>query len=405
MAKKKVAAATPESSEASEASEAEVSEAEALPRETVVTGGGAVQDRLTALLKSASMKALAKKHPTAPVATTTAASLRVPRFRTGIIGLDLAFRGGLPAGIVHHWFGNKASGKTTALLLVIAAMQHTCAACYRALALPGQTPCCDRPRPPVCAFVNVESPIDGEWAKDLGVDFASLLYSHCATAEQGIDSMDALLSSEEVDFLAFDSIGAMIPTSELNKTAEEVDVGTVPRMVHRFTRKMTSGLNTQGQKYNRRPTVVLLNQTRMKVGVMFGNPETTSGGMGPGFHAGAELRFSPAKVQRDDKTNQNLYVEISPTVNKSKYTNTTGTAFSFRVAQNDGESHRKGQILDAGPLVDLGVQAGIIAGAGPSWTCLGEPFRGKSLIEDKIAHDPGLRARVYDSILQVMLAA
>lgn len=375
------------------------------PKEAVESREGPVQDRLTALLKSASMKALAKKHPTAPVATTTAASLVVPRFRTNIIGLDLAFRGGLPAGIVHHWFGNKASGKTTALLLVIAAMQRTCAACYRALAAPGQKPCCGKPRVPVCSFVNVESPIDGEWAKDLGVDFGSLLYSHCATAEQGIDSMDALLASEEVDFLGFDSIGAMIPTSELNKTAEEVDVGTVPRMVHRFTRKMTSGLNAQGQKYGRRPTVVLLNQTRMKVGVMFGNPETTSGGMGPGFHAGAELRFSPSKVHRDEKTNQNLYVEITAAVNKSKYTNTTGASVSFRVAQNPGEAHAKGQILDAGVLVDLGVQAGIITGAGPSWTCLGEPFRGKSLIEDKIAHEPELRAKVYDSILQVMLAA
>lgn len=363
------------------------------------------QERLMALWKNPAVKALQKKHPTAPVETTTAARLTVPRIPTGIIGFDLAFRGGLPGGIIHHWFGNKASGKTTTLLLVIAAMQSLCASCYHPLATVGEKPCCAKPRVPVCAFVNLESPIDGAWAEDLGVDFGSLLYSHCATAEQGIDTMDALLASEEIDFLGFDSIGALIPQSELNKTAEEVDVGTVPRMVHRFTRKMTSGLNAQGQKYGRRPTVVLLNQTRMKVGVMFGNPETTSGGMGPGFHAGVELRFSPSKVHRDEKTDQNLYVDLTASVNKSKYTATSGAQVGFRVAQCAGERHRKGQVLDAGVLVDLGVQAGLITGAGPSWTCLGESYRGKSIIEDKILTDPSLRQRVYQSILDVMLAA
>lgn len=394
--------------------EAEAKYAPAAPKEKkgkyvapVEPAGGVVetpQERLARFLKSPQNKGFERDHPAAAITPAGNMVSVYPRIVTGLITFDLMFGGGLPTGVQHHWFGDKASGKTTLALHTLACAQRLCSVCYRALATPGG--CCDKPRALIAGYIDVEGSIDWTWAEQLGVVKADLLYTRPWTSEMTADAYEAQLSSGEVDILVVDSLAAMVPQGELDKSAAEFEVGTHARHVHRMVRKTYSLLNQSAMKTGRRPTPIFLNQNRMKVGVMFGNPETQSGGSGPGYGAGVEIRFSPAKHQKDsaDPSGRPLYVTINPKIVKSKVSPSKGAEAEFSFMQKDTPNAKVGAVFDAPQLIDLGAKAGLVEGNAPAVSALGRTFRGKSVMELELVKDPAFAAELRAAILKVMAA-
>lgn len=370
------------------------------------------QERLARMMKDGSAIAkLREKYDTVVQPASQVVSI-VPRIITGAFPFDLAMGGGVPGGVIHHWFGPKYAGKTVTACLTAAAVQRLCTNCYQSFS----ETCCPAPRQGLAAFIDVEGALDLAWAKRLGVDTETLAYSKPGSGEEAADTMDIYLTGGEVDIVVLDSIAALAPRAEQNKAADEAVVGEQARIVHRMMRKSVSALNAAGNMNGgkgRRPTIIFLNQVRYKVGVMFGNPETTAGGTGPAYTASTEVRFRSPKHQKvtaDTKTPEGssalidspVFVEVNFTIEKNKTFAAKGIEGDFRVMQRDTLDKRLGEVYDEHHLVARAIDAGLIEGAGNSWTCLGKQFRGKGVIEQELVKDKKLKSDLRDAVIKVL---
>jgi len=192
-----------------------------------------------------------------------AASFDVETVSTGSLGLDIALGvGGLPRGRVVEVFGPEASGKTTLTLQVIAEVQRT-----------GGT----------AAFVDAEHALDSSYAEKLGVNISDLLVSQPDTGEQALEITDMLVRSNAVDIVVVDSVAALTPKAEIEGEMGEMQVGLQARLMSQALRKLTGNIKRSNT------IVIFINQIRMKIGVMFGNPETTTGGNALKFYASVRL--------------------------------------------------------------------------------------------------------------------
>ena len=294
---------------------------------------------------------------------TTGENLDVQAISTGSLGLDVALGiGGLPKGRIVEIYGPESSGKTTLALHVVAESQKS-----------GGT----------CAFVDAEHALDPVYAKKLGVNIDELLISQPDAGEQALEIADTLVRSGAISVLVVDSVAALVPRAELEGDMGDSHMGLQARLMSQALRKLTSSISKSNC------LVIFINQIRQKIGIMFGNPETTSGGNALKFYASVRLdiRRIGAIKDKDDIIGNQTRVKVV----KNK------VAPPFRTVEFDimyGEGISKN-----GEIIDLGVSAEIIEKSG-SWFSYNEQRIGQGRENAKnFLHDnPEVAIEIEDKI-------
>jgi len=271
--------------------------------------------------------------------------LAVSRIKTGVLAVDLVTGGGIPRGRLTRLFGRESSFKTMLALMVIARAQEE-----------------ERERQSghKCVFIDTENTFDPEVAKNLGIDLGELLLTQPDTLEQAGDVIALLLNSGKVDLLVWDSIAASTPQAEYEASLEDWQQGLGARLVNKLIRKITAASIKPGID-GFKPTVVVINQIREKIGVMYGNPETTPYGKQQLFQNSLDLRMSVKKVEVIDKTKnpKPLYAEVGVTVNKSKVCIPKRSAV-FRFWLRDYEGHCFGDTEEEKLMFSMANSMGLI---------------------------------------------
>jgi len=267
----------------------------------------------------------------------------VPGISTGALSLDLALGGrGMPRGRICELFGPEGSGKTTAALHVIANAQREGG---------------------VAAFIDAEHALDPTWARRLGVKLEDLLISQPDTGEQALEICEMLVRSNAVDVVAVDSVAALIPKAEIEGEMGDTHVGLQARLMSQAMRKLTGAINKS------QTCVIFINQIRMKIGVMFGNPETTPGGRALKFYS--SVRIDIRRVSTIKQGDRAVGNHVRARVVKNK------TAPPFRTAEFDIMFDRG---IDAvGDLLNLAVTNDIVNKQG-AWLSYGDVRLGQGYV-------------------------
>lgn len=282
---------------------------------------------------------------------------------TGSLGLDIALGvGGLPRGRVIEIFGPEASGKTTLALHAIAEAQKSGGS---------------------AAFIDAEHALDVSYARKLGVQTDDLLLSQPDTGEQALEITEALVRSGAIDVIVVDSVAALVPRAELEGEMGDAHMGLQARLMSQALRKLTAAISKS------HTTVIFINQIRMKIGVMFGNPETTTGGNALKFYASVRLdiRRIESLKEGQDVTGNRVRVKVV----KNKVAPPFKQA-EFDLLFNEG-------ISKSGEIVDLGCEKGIIEKSGAWYAYTGERIgQGRDHAKVWLRDNPGVASEIEAKI-------
>ena len=282
---------------------------------------------------------------------------------TGALALDLALGiGGVPRGRIVEIFGPESSGKTTLCLHIVASAQRAGG---------------------VAAFIDAEHALDPSWAKRLGVKLDDLLVSQPDTGEQALEICELLVRSNAVDVIVVDSVAALIPRAEIEGEMGDSHVGLQARLMSQALRKLTGALSQS------KTTAVFINQLREKVGVMFGSPETTSGGRALKFYASIRLDVRRIETLKDGQEAVGNRVRVKVVKNK--------VSPPFRMAEVDllfGHG-----ISREGGLIDMGVEQGFVRKSGAWYTYEGDQLgQGKENARAFLRDNPDLSDEIEKKI-------
>ena len=279
-------------------------------------------------------------------------SVNVEALSTGSLSLDLALGiGGVPRGRIVEIYGPEASGKTTLALHVVASAQKN----------GGDA-----------AYIDVEHALEPAYARALGVDIDSLLISQPDTGEQALDIAESLVRSGAIDVLVVDSVAALIPRVELEGEVGDTVVGALARLMSQAMRRLAGAISKNNC------TVIFINQLRQKIGVMYGNPETTPGGLALKYYA--SVRIDVRRIETLKNGGEMIGNRTRAKVVKNK------VATHFREAEFDimyGEG-----ISKVGEIIDLGVKLEIIDKAGAWYTCNGQRIQGRDGVREYLLANP-----------------
>lgn len=291
-------------------------------------------------------------------------SMDVETISTGSLSLDIALgAGGLPMGRIVEIYGPESSGKTTLTLQVIAVAQRE-----------GK----------VCAFIDAEHALDPIYAKKLGVDIDNLLCSQPDTGEQALEICDSLTRSGAVDVIIVDSVAALVPKAEIEGEIGDSHMGLAARMMSQAMRKLAGNLK------NANTLLIFINQIRMKIGVMFGNPETTTGGNALKFYA--SVRLDIRRVGAIKEGEMVIGNDTRVKVVKNKIAAPFKQA-DFQILYGEG-------INTHGELIDLGVKHQLVEKAGSWYSYNGTKIgQGKANVTEYLKTNPSIAAEL-DKILR-----
>lgn len=295
-------------------------------------------------------------------------ALNVATVSTGSLGLDVALGvGGFPYGRICEIYGPESSGKTTLTLSVIAEAQKD-----------GKT----------CAFIDAEHALDPIYAEKLGVNIDELIVSQPDTGEQALEICDMLTRSGAVDVIIVDSVAALVPKAEIEGEVGDSHMGLAARMMSQAMRKLTGNIK------NNNVLVVFINQIRMKIGVMFGNPETTTGGNALKFYASVRLdiRRTGAVKEGDEVVGSETRVKVV----KNKVAPPFKQA-EFQIMYGQG-------INLQGEIIDLGVKLNLIDKAGAWYSYKGDKIgQGKANVAKYFIENPEIQAEVEAQVRAELL--
>ncbi|RQP24482.1 recombinase RecA [Piscinibacter terrae] len=286
---------------------------------------------------------------------------------TGSLGLDIALGvGGLPRGRVVEIYGPESSGKTTLTLQVVAEMQKM-----------GGT----------CAFIDAEHALDVQYAQKLGVNLQDLLISQPDTGEQALEIVDALVRSGSVDLVVVDSVAALTPKAEIEGEMGDQLPGLQARLMSQALRKLTGTI----KKTN--TMVIFINQIRMKIGVMFGSPETTTGGNALKFYA--SVRLDIRRIGSIKKGEEVIGNETKVKVVKNKVSPPFKTA-EFDILYGEGISRE-------GEIIDMGVEAKVLEKSGAWYAYNGEKIgQGKDNAREFLRENPDLAVEIENKVREAV---
>jgi recombination protein RecA len=293
--------------------------------------------------------------------------LRVEAIPTGAINLDAAIGvGGIPRGRITEVYGPESSGKTTLCLHVVANAQKTGG---------------------VAAYIDAEHALDTEYARKLGVDVDNLLISQPDTGEQALEICDILVRSGAVDVVVIDSVAALVPKAEIEGEMGDAHVGLQARLMSQALRKLTGAIARS------RTSVIFINQLREKIGVMFGNPETTTGGKALKFYASVRLdirRIGPVK-EKEDVIGSHVRVKVV----KNKVAPPFKQA-EFDIMYAEGISH-------ASLVLDIAAEANIIEKSGAWYSYNGQKIgQGRENAKMYLKDTPALMTEVEEKVKAVL---
>src|SRR5690242_17136590 len=282
---------------------------------------------------------------------------------TGAISLDVALGiGGLPRGRVVEIYGPESSGKTTVALHAVASAQR---------------------QGGIVAFIDAEHALDPEYAKKLGVDTDALLVSQPDTGEQALEIADMLIRSGALDVIVIDSVAALVPRAEIEGEMGDSHVGLQARLMSQALRKITGALNTAGT------TAIFINQLREKIGVMFGSPETTTGGRALKFYASIRLDVRRIETLKDGSEPVGSRTRVKVVKNK---VSPPFKQAEFDILYGIGISREGG-------LIDMGVEQGIVRKSGAWYTYEGDQLgQGKENARSFLRDNPDLANEIEKRI-------
>jgi recombination protein RecA len=286
---------------------------------------------------------------------------------SGSIGLDLALGiGGYPKGRIVEIYGPESSGKTTLAI-------HAIAECQK--------------QGGICAFIDAEHAFDKFYAEALGVDTENLLISQPDHGEQGLEIADNLIRSGAIDLIVIDSVAALTPRSEIEGEMGDSNVGVQARLMSKALRKLTATISKTGC------CCIFINQLREKIGVMFGNPETTTGGNALKFYASVRLDIRRTQQIKDGETAIGNHAKVKVVKNK--------VAPPFRQAEFDIIFGQGISII--GEMIDLGVDYNVIKKAG-SWFSYGETKlgQGREAVKQLLDDNPELQAEIEGKVREAI---
>ncbi len=286
---------------------------------------------------------------------------------TGSIGLDVALGvGGMPRGRIVEIYGPESSGKTTIAIHTIAQAQK---------------------KGGICAIIDAEHAFDASYARKLGVDVDNLIISQPDYGEQGLEIADRLISSGAVDVVVIDSVAALVPKGELDGEMGESKMGLQARLMSQALRKLTATISRTGC------CCIFINQLREKIGVMFGNPETTTGGNALKFYASVRLDIRRISQIKDGDVASGNRTRVKVVKNK--------VAPPFRQVEFDiifGEG-----ISKVGEIIDMGVELGILQKSG-SWFSYGDSKvgQGRDAVKQFLVDNPEVSAEIEARIREAL---
>ena len=285
---------------------------------------------------------------------------------TGSLGLDLALGvGGLPRGRIIEIYGPESSGKTTLALHVVAQMQKT-----------GGT----------CAYIDAEHALDIQYAQRLGVNLSELLISQPDTGEQALEICDAVVRSGSVDMVVIDSVAALTPQAEIEGEMGEALPGLQARLMSQALRKLTSSIKRTNT------LVVFINQIRMKIGVSYGNPETTTGGNALKFYS--SVRLDIRRVGAIKKGDEVIGSDTKVKVVKNKVAPPFKTA-QFDILYGDGISHE-------GEVIDMAVELNLMQKSGAWYSYQGNKIgQGRDNAREFLKNNPEVLTEIEDKIREL----
>ncbi|NIW35022.1 MAG: recombinase RecA, partial [Gemmatimonadetes bacterium] len=292
---------------------------------------------------------------------------RIEAISTGALNLDAAIGiGGIPRGRISEIYGPESSGKTTICLQIIANAQKGGG---------------------IAAFIDAEHALDVEYARKLGVDVDNLLVSQPDTGEQALEIAEVLIRSNAIDVVVIDSVAALVPRAEIEGEMGDSHVGLQARLMSQALRKLTGAVNRS------HTAVIFTNQIREKVGVMFGSPETTSGGRALKFYASVRLDIRRIGAVKDGQDVVGNRTRVKVVKNKCA---PPFRQAEFDIQYNEGVSH-------TGLLVDLGVDHGIVDKAG-SWYSYGDLRlgQGKENAKQFLVENPDIAQEIEEKLLPAL---